>query len=57
MAGEVRRHRELYYYEAPEISDADFDTLLRELTALETEHPEAVDGTSPTEEVAPSPAH
>ncbi len=57
LAGEVRRHRELYYYEAPEISDADFDTLLRELTALETEHPEAVDGTSPTEEVAPSPAN
>lgn len=55
LAAEVRRHRELYYYGTAEISDADFDTLLRELQNLEAEHPEAVQGASPTAEVAPSP--
>ena len=55
LAAEIRRHRELYYYDAPEISDADFDTLMRELQELEATHPEAVQGPSPTREVAPSP--
>lgn len=57
LAAEIRRHRELYYYEAPEISDADFDTLLLELKKLESDHPEAIQGPSPTEEVAPSPTN
>lgn len=55
LAADIRRHRELYYYEAPEVSDADFDAMMRELQELEEAHPEAVQGPSPTEEVAPSP--
>ena len=39
----IRRHDRLYYVEArPEIGDADYDALYRELEALEREHPEWV---------------
>ena len=48
----IRRHEELYYIQAnPEISDAEFDALLRELRALEEEHPELVTPDSPTQRV------
>ena len=42
---QIRYHNERYYADdAPEISDADYDLLVRELRALEAEHPElAVD--------------
>ncbi|WP_459611365.1 NAD-dependent DNA ligase LigA [Corynebacterium urogenitale] len=55
LADEVRHHRQAYYYGNAEISDADFDALLRELQQLEAEHPEVVTETSPTTEVAPAP--
>ena len=55
LADLVRHHRERYYYATPEISDAEFDDLLRKLHALEAEHPEAVTGPSPTQEVSPAP--
>lgn len=49
---EIRRHEELYYTHAqPEISDAEFDRLMRELQALETEHPDLVIADSPTQRV------
>ena len=33
---EIRRHEDLYYiHDSPEISDAEFDSLLHELEALE----------------------
>lgn len=48
-------HRDRYYYGEPTISDEDFDKLLRQLQQLESEHPEVVTGTSPTQEVAPAP--
>ena len=36
---ELNRHNHLYYVQnAPEISDRDFDMLLKELEALEAEH-------------------
>jgi len=36
----IRRHDDLYYgQDSPEISDADYDDLVRELRALEAEHP------------------
>ena len=38
--------------DAPVISDADFDRLLRELEALEEEHPELRTPDSPTQKVA-----
>jgi DNA ligase (NAD+) len=47
------RHDEYCYYvlDAPEISDAAFDALMRELKALEKEHPELVTADSPTQRV------
>ena len=49
---EIRRHEELYYVQAaPEISDADFDKLIHDLKALETQHPELLTPDSPTQRV------
>jgi DNA ligase (NAD+) len=47
------RHHEYRYYvlDAPEISDAAFDALMRELKALEAAHPELVTADSPTQRV------
>ncbi|KAB3523232.1 NAD-dependent DNA ligase LigA [Corynebacterium sp. zg254] len=55
LAEQVRHHRHQYYYATPEISDADFDQLFTDLKNFEEEHPEAVTGPSPTQEVAPAP--
>lgn len=56
LADEVRRHRELYYNEQPEIPDADFDALFRRLQELEADHPELAVPDSPTMQVgAPTP--
>jgi DNA ligase (NAD+) len=50
LADEVREHQFRYYVkDAAIISDADFDTLLRELQALEDEHPELRTPDSPTQ--------
>ena len=49
---EIERHTYLYYVEdAPEISDAAFDSLMRELIALEQAHPEFYDASSPSQRV------
>jgi DNA ligase (NAD+) len=54
---EIRRHEELYYVRAaPELSDAEFDALMRELQALETEHPDLITPDSPTQRVGGRPA-
>jgi DNA ligase (NAD+) len=48
----IHRHNYLYYVEdRPEISDAEYDRLLRELRALEEEHPELITPDSPTQAV------
>jgi DNA ligase (NAD+) len=53
---EIRRHEELYYvHDRPEIADADFDALMRELQALEAEHPDLVTADSPTQRVGGRP--
>ena len=50
---QVRRHDYRYYVlDDPEISDARYDALLRELRELETAHPELVTPDSPTQRVA-----
>ena len=52
----IRRHEYLYYgLDAPELSDADFDALMRELKTLEAEHPELVTPDSPTQRVGGKP--
>jgi DNA ligase (NAD+) len=53
---EIRRHERLYSEARPEISDADFDRLMRELIALEEEYPELADRDSPTRRVGGLPA-
>ena len=53
---EVRRHDHLYYVQAqPEISDAAYDRLYRELVDLETAHPKLADENSPTRKVGGAP--
>ncbi len=48
----IRRHNDLYYgSDAPEISDAEYDLLVRELRDLEAAHPELADAESPSEAV------
>ncbi len=50
LADEVREHQFRYYVrDAPIISDADFDQLLRRLAALEEAHPELRTPDSPTQ--------
>lgn len=52
LSNELRRHNYLYYVKAePEISDFDFDLLLKELESLESEFPEFVQENSPTQQV------
>ncbi|MCC7126030.1 MAG: NAD-dependent DNA ligase LigA [Acidobacteria bacterium] len=54
---EIARHEELYYTHAdPEISDSEFDQLMLELKALETEHPDLLTPDSPTQRVGGRPA-
>jgi DNA ligase (NAD+) len=53
----IERHNRLYYVEdAPEISDAEYDRLFRELQALEEQHPELRTPDSPTQRVGGAPA-
>jgi DNA ligase (NAD+) len=53
---QIRHHDYLYYVEArPEIADAEYDALMRELRALETEFPELVTDDSPTQRVSGEP--
>jgi len=52
LRGELNRHNYNYYVlDSPEISDREFDLLLKELERLEQEHPEFDDPLSPTHRV------
>jgi DNA ligase (NAD+) len=54
---QIERHNYLYYVmDAPEISDADFDRLFRELEALEQQYPSLRTPDSPTQRVG-APVH
>jgi len=53
----IAHHRTKYYQDdAPEISDADYDALERELVALEREHPELVTPESTSQRVGGEPS-
>ncbi len=53
---EIRRHDYKYYILAqPEISDYEYDQLLRELKHLEKQHPQLITPTSPTQRVSGKP--
>ncbi len=52
LRAQIRHHEERYYVDqAPDISDAEFDQLLRELQQLEANHPDLVTPDSPTQRV------
>ncbi len=52
----IRRHEYLYYVlDQPQISDADFDKLMRQLKDLEVEYPSLVTPDSPTQRVGGKP--
>ncbi len=52
LRARIEHHSYRYYVlDAPEISDADFDLLLRELRALEERHPDLLTPDSPTQRV------
>ena len=49
---EINYHSKLYYvYDAPVISDYEFDMLMQRLKTLESEHPELITPDSPTQRV------
>ncbi len=51
LRSSLERHNRLYYAGEPEISDHDFDQLMRRLQELEAKHPEFADPNSPTARV------
>lgn len=52
----LHRHNYLYYIlDEPDVSDAEYDRLMRELTLLETAHPEFITPDSPTQRVGAPP--
>jgi DNA ligase (NAD+) len=54
---EIERHNHLYYVlDSPEISDAEYDALYRELAELEERHSELATPASPTQRVGALPA-
>src|SRR5579885_989810 len=56
LRAELRRHEHLYYVlDQPEISDAEYDNLMRRLQALEAQHPELATPDSPTQRVGGKP--
>jgi DNA ligase (NAD+) len=56
LRAELNRHNQLYYQDAkPEVSDAEYDRLFRELEDLEKANPEFHDPNSPTHRVGGDP--
>jgi len=55
---EIINHHNYRYYvlDAPEVSDAEYDELMRELIEIETAHPELVTPDSPTQRVGGEPS-
>lgn len=56
LRDQIRHHNHRYHVlDDPEIPDAEYDRLLRELVALEAEHAELVSADSPTQRVGDTP--
>jgi DNA ligase (NAD+) len=56
LCGQIAHHNYLYHVlDAPEISDAAYDSLMRELLALETRWPQLVSPASPSQRVGDTP--
>lgn len=57
LRGLLERYNfEYYVLDAPTVPDAEYDSLFRELQALERDHPELIVPTSPTQRVGGAPA-
>ena len=56
LRAEIRRHEHLYYVlDEPEISDAEYDSLIQRLQALEDAYPDLITAESPTQRVGGAP--
>ena len=56
LRSEIERHNQAYYvHDTPVVSDAQYDTLMRELQTLETAHPHLISTDSPTQRVGAAP--
>jgi DNA ligase (NAD+) len=56
LRDEIEKHNQAYYvHDAPVVSDAQYDTLMRELESLEAIHPHLITIDSPTQRVGASP--
>src|SRR5712664_4507220 len=56
LRDELRHHEHLYYVlDAPELTDAQYDSLMNQLKKLEAEHPELVTPDSPSQRVGGKP--
>jgi len=56
LRGVINHHNYRYYVlDSPEISDAEYDELMKELRQLEAEHPELVTPDSPTQRIGAPP--
>ncbi|GAJ06935.1 unnamed protein product, partial [marine sediment metagenome] len=56
LRAEINRHNYLYYVlDSPEISDAEYDELMRELKQLEEQYPRFLTPDSPTQRVGAAP--
>ena len=56
LSEQLRRHEHLYYVlDTPEITDAEYDALMRQLTEIEKANPELIESDSPTQRVGGKP--
>ncbi len=56
LKSEIERHNRLYYQEAvPEVSDLEYDALMREIQDIEREYPQLAAPDSPTQRVGGAP--
>ncbi len=57
LRDQINHHNYLYHVlDAPEVSDAEYDRMMRELEELEREHPELLTPDSPTQRVGAAPS-
>ena len=57
LRADINRHNHLYFVlDSPEVSDAGYDALMRELRRIEEERPDLVAPDSPTQRVGGAPA-
>ena len=57
LRAQIAHHNERYHVlDSPEVTDAEYDELVRELRAIEAEHPDLVVPDSPTSQVGAAPS-